>query len=581
MTMAQKSVRVVRSATTEWFMALVAITALSTGVRTCPAQDAGQTTPWWLRAKPESIRRWQDMRFGLFVHWGPVSLKGTEIGWSRGGPRRGRNDARTGAVPAEEYDNLYKTFNPVQFNADEWVQIARDAGMRYLVFTSKHHDGFSMFDTRQSDYKITSKDSPYGKDVCRQLADACHRQGLALGWYYSPRDWYHADFATENHAKYIQFYLAQLREICTNYGRLDILWFDGLDSPRNLWGDTPEKSFMLIRMLQPDIILNNRGGLPGDLDTPEQQIGGFNRERPWETCMTICQQWAWKPNDNMKSLKQCLQTLLYTVGGDGNLLFNVGPMPDGRIEPRQVERLREMGDWLRKYGDGVYGTRGGPFKPARWGASTCKDNKIYLYVMNWPEEGPLVLPATTPAIRSAKALGGGQATMQRTDKGVAIDVPAENRDPIVTVIELTTEGRTFDITPMALAYSGDSLTVGKKATASNVYQQSRSHGPDKAVDGDPETRWATDADVGAAWLDVDLGAPVAVRKVAIEEPHEYQRVQAFELQYHDGQTWKTFHEGATIGPDWSAKIEPITAQRFRLNILKAPGGPTITEFMLF
>jgi alpha-L-fucosidase len=561
--------------------ALMIVTCAPAVVATCQAEANSRAVPWWENAKPEAMRRWQDMRFGMFIHWGPVSLKGTEIGWSRGGPRRGRNDTTTGEVPMAEYDNLYKTFNPVAFDAEEWVQIARDAGMRYLVFTSKHHDGFSMFDTGQTDYKVTSKDSPYGKDVCRQLADACHRQGVALGWYYSPRDWYHADFATENHARYLRFYLAQLREICTNYGRVDILWFDGLDSPRNLWGDTPGESFMMLRTLQPDIILNNRGGLPGDLDTPEQRIGGFSRERPWETCMTICRQWAWKPNDDMKSLKQCLQTLLYTIGGDGNLLFNVGPMPDGRIEPRQVERLREMGAWLKKYDDGVYGTRGGPFKPGKWGASTCKGDRIYLYVMNWPEQGPLVLPAVGTTVRAVKGLSTVGATMHRTDGGTTVDVPTAGRDPIATVIELTVEGRAFDIAPVALAGSGDSLATGKKATASTVFQRNRSYGPDQAVDGDADTRWATDASIRSAWLEVDLGKPATIRKVAIEEPQEFKRVQAFELQYHDGQDWKTFHEGTTIGPQWSAEVKAVVAQRFRLNIVKAPGGPTIAEFMLF
>ncbi|MGE5296865.1 MAG: alpha-L-fucosidase, partial [Solirubrobacterales bacterium] len=234
--MAMRAFTLARRGAAMGLTALVTITFLSFLGEVCRAQTGDQAAPWWQQAKPEALRRWQDMRFGLFIHWGPVSLKGTEIGWSRGGPRRGRDDAGT-EVPVSEYDNLYKTFNPIQFDANEWVQVARDAGMKYLVFTSKHHDGFSMFDTRQTDYKITSKDSPYGKDVCRQLADACHKQGVALGWYYSPRDWHHPDFATENHGRYIQFYLGQLRELCTLYGRLDILWFDGLDSPRNLWGD--------------------------------------------------------------------------------------------------------------------------------------------------------------------------------------------------------------------------------------------------------------------------------------------------------------------------------------------------------
>ena len=534
--------------------------------------------PAYLQARPELIRRWQDKRFGMFIHWGPVSLKGTEIGWSRKGPRRGRTRQGTGTIPMEEYDNLYKTFNPVKFDADEWVQIAKDAGMKYMVFTSKHHDGFSMFDTQQTDYKITSKDSPYGKDVCQQLADACHRHGLDLGWYYSPRDWYHADFATERHDRYLEFYMNQLREIATKYGKLDILWFDGLDSPRELWGDTPEESFKMLRTLQPDIILNNRGGLPGDYDTPEQRVGGFNRERPWETCMTICRQWAWKPNDTMKSEKQCIQTLLYTVGGDGNLLFNVGPMPDGRIEPRQVERLRQMGAWLKKYGDGVYGTRGGPFRPARWGASTCKGNKIYLYVMNWPEDGPLELPAIAATIEGVRPRSTREAKVKQTEAGITVDVPAGGRDPIATVIELTVEGEAFDIPPVAVASTSGSLAFGKKATASNVFQKSSHYAPAMAFDDNPDTRWATDSGTKQVWLEVDLGKPVQFSRVAISEA--YDRVRRFELQYKDGQTWKTCLKGSRIGEHYAKDFSPVTARHVRLNILDATDGPTLWEFQL-
>jgi len=518
------------------------------------------------------------MKFGLFIHWGPVSLKGTEIGWSRKGPRRGRARGGTGTIPMEEYDNLYKSFNPVKFDADEWVKVAKDAGMKYMVFTSKHHDGFSMFDTQQTDYKITSKDSPYGKDVCRQLADACHRHGLGLGWYYSPRDWYHPDFATENHDRYLKFYLNQLRELATNYGKLDIFWFDGLDSPRELWGDTPEQSFKLLRSLQPDIILNNRGGLPGDYDTPEQRVGGFNRKRPWETCMTICRQWAWKPNDTMKSEKQCIQTLLQTVGGDGNLLFNVGPMPDGRIEPRQVERLREMGAWLEKFGDGIYGTRGGPFKPGRWGASTCKDNRIYLYVMDWPEEGPLELPAVNAKIESVRPRSTQQAEVKQADTRITVDVPADQRDPIATVIELTVDTDAFTIKPVAVATTTGSLAFGKKAAASNVFKKMATYAASMAVDDNPETRWATDGGVHAAWLEVDLGKPMQFGRVAISEA--FDRVRRFELQYKDGESWKSFVQDNRIGEKYERRFAPLTARHVRLNILEATDGPTFWEFLL-
>jgi alpha-L-fucosidase len=466
--------------------------------------------PAYLQARPELIRQWQDKRFGMFIHWGPVSLKGTEIGWSRTGPRRGRSRSETGNIPMEEYDNLYKTFNPVKFNADEWAQIAKDAGMKYMVFTSKHHDGFSMFDTRQTDYKITSKDSPYGKDVCKQLADACRWHGLGLGWYYSPRDWYHPDFATKNHQKYLEFYMNQLRELCTNYGKVDILWFDGLDSPRKLWGDTPVESYKMLRTLQPDIILNNRGGLPGDFHTPEQRVGGFNRERPWETCMTICRQWAWKPNDQMKSLEQCIQILVQTAGGDGNLLLNVGPMPDGRIEPRQVERLKEMGAWLKEHGQSIYSTRGGPFKPGNWGASTYKGNTIYIHVLNWPED-TLTLPPIPKKIVASSVMTGGAVTVRQTKQAIEISVPKAYRRELDTIIVLELDGPANKISPRALL--SDSLTAEKKAKASNTFQNMSTHGPAKAVDDDPATRWATDTGTKQAWLEVDLGKPTTFNRV--------------------------------------------------------------------
>jgi alpha-L-fucosidase len=185
----------------------------------------------------------------------------------------------------------------------------------------------------------------------------------------------------------------------------------------------------------------------GDYDTPEQRIGGFNRERPWETCMTICRQWAWKPDDRMKSAKECVRTLLHTVGGDGNLLFNVGPMPDGRIEPRQVERLKEMGAWLEKYGNGVYGTRGGPFKPGKWGASTCKDGNIYLYVMNRQIDDTLVLPAISRKIMSYRTRSSGQVLVTQSEGGIEISLPSAGRDEIAAVIELTVDGKAFDISP--------------------------------------------------------------------------------------------------------------------------------------
>lgn len=396
---------------------------------------------------------WREARFGLFIHWGSISLKGTEIGWSRGGERRGwkykRN--RPGPIDVETYDNLYKAFNPVKFNAEEWVQIAQDAGMKYLVFTSKHHDGFCMFDTPSTDYKITGPECPFGRDVVAELADACHNAGLRFGIYYSQPDWRHPWYRNEHHDKYIEYYHGHVEELLSNYGQVDVLWFDGLEKKydghewdRDLEVDEVFPSepiwdaknlFQKIRALQPDILVNNRCGMRADFDTPEQVIGPYQTHRAWETCMTMGDQWAWKPNDRLKSLKECIQTLIRTAGGDGNLLFNTGPMPDGRIEPRQVERLKAMGDWLNQYGESIYGTRGGPFRPRFEIVSTHKGNRVFVHILDWPEE-TLQLPEIPYKIVSSKNLVGGSVTVEQRDSYTWISVPEADRHPIDTLIEL-------------------------------------------------------------------------------------------------------------------------------------------------
>jgi len=543
---------------------LTALLSYSTSLQSAKSEKA------YLKAKPEIVQQWRDLKFGLFIHWGPVSLKGTEIGWSRGGERRGRTGR--GSIPAEIYDNLYKEFNPVKFNAREWVKIAQDAGMKYLVFTSKHHDGFSMFDTKHSEYKISN--SPFKRDVVKELADACHDAGIQLGYYYSPPDWYHPDYRTQTHDKYIRFMHNQLREICTNYGRIDIIWFDGLGGTSKDWDS--DNLFKMIRDLQPDVIINNRAGLAADYDTPEQRIGSFQAVRPWETCMTICRQWAWKPNDQMKSLQQCLHTLVRVVGGNGNLLFNVGPMPDGRIEPRQVQRLKKMGDWLKQYDQTIYDTRGGPFKPGPWGASTHKGNTIFLHLLN-PEQLPLLLPPVDKKIVAHEVLTGGTATITQTKENILINVPPNSRRDINTIIKLTLNGPASEIAPVNIL--SDSLTAGKKAKASNVYRNQRAYGPDKAIDDDSSTRWATDSGVQQAWLEINLGKNQTFNRARIREA--YGRVQNFELQYQKDNQWTTFLVGKKIGDDWSKTFKPITAQLVRLNILQAADGPTIYEFQLF
>lgn len=520
---------------------------------------------------PDHMKWWGEARFGLFIHWGPVSLKGTEIGWSRGGERRGYGSSGT-EIPVEVYDNLYTQFNPTNFNAREWVEVARQAGMKYMVFTSRHHDGFSMFDTKASDYKITSPKSPFRRDVVKELADACHEAGLRFGVYYSQPDWHHPDaFTPDRHSKYLDYLKQQVTELCSNYGRLDILWFDGLGkSAADYDGET---LIRIARTLQPNIVINNRTGLPADHDTPEQRIGKYQDHRPWESCITICQQWAWKPNDRLKSLAECIRTLVLCAGGDGNLLLNVGPMPDGRIEPRQVERLKEIGAWLAKYGESIYGTRGGPWKPTGALASTRKNNTIFVHVLKWDDQ-IVTLPDIPRKVTGAVVVGHGTARVRQHGEKLVIDVPPSARDDLDTIIRLDLDGSAMDIP----AVSVSSL----KVSASNVYQNMVDEfGPEMAFDITPETRWATDVGTKRAWIAVDFSKPVTVSRVFISEAVPYDgRVKQFEFQYRDGDEWKTIFSGSTLGPSFERGFDPVTAREFRLNILDATDGPTISEIRI-
>ncbi|MHC4387692.1 MAG: alpha-L-fucosidase [Planctomycetota bacterium] len=549
----------------------LSLMAVFSGCSTTSVNAANSERPEnYLQASPERMQRWRDLKFGLFVHWGPVSLMGTEIGWSRGGERRGRKG--TGEIPVEVYDNLYRSFYPAEFDAKEWAQIAKSAGMKYLVFTTRHHDGFCMFDSAFTDYKITN--SPFKRDIVAELAEACRAAGLKLGFYYSQPDWHHPDYRTANHARYVDYLHSHMRELCTNYGQVDIIFFDGLGGKAEDWNSKP--LFKMIRELQPDIVINNRGGLQGDYDTPEQRVGDFNRDFPWETNMTICDQWAWKTRDRLKSLKECIQALVATVGGDGNFLFNVGPMPTGKIEPRQVARLREMGDWLRKYGETIHGTRGGPFKSGTWGTSTHKDNHIYVHFFDL-HTGTFTLPPIPRRIIGSSLLTGGEVQVKQLEEGIKVTVPEQYRRNIDTVLILRLDGPAGLIEPVDVP-SG-SLAYGRTASSSSVYRDRPKNKPDKAFDDNCGTCWRSNTKQG--WLEVDLGEPREVDTAVIHQGSDYFGAEKFELLCRVGGSWKTLVEGKKLGQPAVLKFEPVEAQQFRLEAHRENRQLIVCEFQLF
>ena len=411
-----------------------------------------------LHTNRQALQAWQNMKFGLFIHWGPVSLRGTEIGWSRGRE-----------VPIDEYDALYKEFNPVLFDADVWVRTAKQAGMKYIVITSKHHDGFCIWDSDYTDYDIMS--TPFKRDILRELADACRRHGILFGTYHSILDWHHPHYTTRYGGDprpiegsdmqiYVQYLKNQVRELIEKYDT-NILWFDG--EWEASWNHRLGMDlYRYCRELKDNLLINNRvdkgrqgmkgmtisSKFAGDFGTPEQEVGAFHPDVPWESCITLCRQWAWKPNDRMKTLRECIQTLVRTAGGGGNLLLNVGPMPDGRIEQRQIDRLLEIGDWLRLNGASIYGTRGGPYRPTDWLVSTNKGNIIYVHLLDWPV-GDLRLPAFAGRRVESVAIIGGQAlSFQQRAKTISIKLPGEPVDVNDTVIRIRLDGKVASLPPV-------------------------------------------------------------------------------------------------------------------------------------
>lgn len=514
---------------------------------------------------------WRQARFGMFIHWRPVSLKGTEIGWSRGDE-----------VPIDEYDQLYTRFNPIKFDADAWIATAKAAGMKYVVFTTKHHDGFCMWDTEETDYNIMH--SPFARDIVGELSEACQRAGIRFCTYYSVCDWHHPDFPLtspggrvrreRSHLDRYEAYLrAQVRELITKYGPLGVMWYD---VPQEFDQARGEALIDYTRSLQPDIIINDRSGrgTPGDYDTPEQRVGTYQFDRPWETCMTIARQWAWKPDDDTKSLRECLQALVLSAAGDGNLLFNVGPTPEGLIEPHQVGRLKQMGSWLERNGESIYGTRGGPWKPSKSVASTRVGNTIFLHVLR-PDENTIALPGLPVAVESARLLDRGTPVEVRQHDGtLIITLPDDSLDPIDTVVQLELGTPALDIAAIDLPPE-ISASASSTATADD-----ERFDPTLAFDGDPHTRWAP-ADSGRpSWIAARFATPRTIHRVRILEPGP-PCAERFELQCRQGGAWKTIFSGTTIGAWFQQRFDPVTASEFRLHILEASDGLKIADIEFF
>jgi alpha-L-fucosidase len=418
-----------------------------------PPIDVSET---W-KADPASVEWFRNARFGMFVHWGVYSLIG-----------HGEWVMNNEGIPISQYEKLPPQFNPTKFDAHAWVKMAKDSGIKYITITSKHHDGFCMFNSKLTDYNIV-KATPFKRDVMKDLAAECHKQGIKLFFYYSQLDWHSTDYyprgGTGGKAgrpnsgdwnRYKEYYIGQVKELCTNYGEIGGIWFDGWwDKPSADWGH--DVLYPMIHRLQPKALVGNNHHVTPfqgedfqmfEQDLPGQNTAGFNTtsqsDLPYETCRTINNSWGLNNNDHShKSITELVQYLVQAAGRDANLLLNTGPLPTGEILPDHQERYLAMGQWLKSHGKTIYGTRGGPIKPSAWGVTTSKGKQIFVHVLKWPESSEIQLPAFPVKIKRVTAFAGGAAiAFDQSAAGVRLTLPASIKDPVDAIAVIETE-KTF------------------------------------------------------------------------------------------------------------------------------------------
>jgi alpha-L-fucosidase len=424
-------------------------------------QGSAALAPHASRLTPDGAHWFDTARFGLFIHWGHGSQHGWELSW----PLAGGNPAlpRCQNVGVAEYHASAQTFDPQRFDPRAWARLAKRCGMQYAILTTKHHDGFALYDTRLSDFSIMR--TPHGKDIVRAFVDAFRAEGLRIGFYYSLSDWHHPDYPPFSEAdkpynffalpqptadqwqRYLDYLFGQIRELLTNYGQIDIVWFDGQ------WERTPEQwkpqeLRALITSLQPGILINDRLPGAGDYDTPEQFVPAQPPPQRWETCMTMNESWAYNPTDpDYKSPRQLIHSLCEIAGKGGNFLLNIGPMGDGQLPPEQLERLEAIAAWMSSHADSIVGTTPGLEPWQFYGPSTRRGDRIYLHLLMQPYETITVRGLPIKRIRGVHDLKSAAPLPYTTRCAildqlfnddpvgeVTISIPPSLIDPYATVI---------------------------------------------------------------------------------------------------------------------------------------------------
>ena len=522
---------------------------------------------------------WRSLRVGLFIHWGPSSGKALPQSHSHG---RKSELNPSGSVPAEVYDQFYKEFNPVKYNPDAWLKLAHEAGMKYAIFVAKHHDGFAMFNTATSDYNVMA--TPYGKDVAAMFAEACQRNGLALGWQISPKDWKHPDYNTARHDRYNAYYEKLIDELSASYGPLAAMWFDGIEPVgADKWKDTPARVARLLHERHPNIMLGNHGGGSEDFLSFENMVAPFDRQQPWEMCEAINPS-GWVYNQPMPPfpLRGLLRNMVYTVARDGNYLLDVGPMPDGQLYPPDAERLREIAAWMKINAEGIHGTRGGPYRDGEWGGATCKENAVYLFIADRVGAN-LTLPALNAKIKTVRRLDGGPLEWKTNKHALQLKFTdrTQTERPTFICVKLELDRPALSL---PLIDGQPNLAAAARITASSIHGNAT---PDLLFDNNGETAWEPALSDKSNTLDFDLGAVKLIGSLSLAEHGQrinWNHAYKLELKIRNdkGSEWQTIlkHTGMLGGPP-ILEFSPVRARFVRLEITRFRPHPIqISELRL-
>ncbi|HEV2268710.1 MAG TPA: alpha-L-fucosidase [Steroidobacteraceae bacterium] len=569
-----------------------------------------------LPTPPEALKRWMGARYGAFLHWGPCTVLGQEISWSR-----------QVHVPPHVYDNLYKRFNPVEFDAEAWVRMLKESGFRYAVFVSKHHDGFAMWNTKTTPHSIMH--TPFQRDVLGELSAACKKHNFLLCLYYSIADIYQPDCIGSRHAngeylgppgyelpggekpdfdRYVRYMKAQLRELTENYGPILAWWFDG--GWMQEWTyDRGVDLLKYMRSLQADTLADQRVGcayngrvyMPtwfptdvkhvGDFAVLEVEMPRFDRRIPWEyTTPANGRSYAWTPGSYGEP-DSWIDNLTKSACGDGNYLLGLEAPQSGRFDPELMDKLRESSLWLQRYGASVFDTRGGPYMRTSVYGATCRGNRIYLHVFD-RSLSKLSLPPLPLKVDRAYMLNGGKVQVTQNREALVVDISPNDMETPSTIVVLEVHGSAEDIAPIG------EIPVNRNAT---VRSSNADASLDKAVsDGSMCTYWKSDGKTEQPWIEFDLGIERSVSRAILFEgwyQGQFANIHRFEIDVETGGKWKQVADVTAWGQgtptehafdNWpmavfhqEVRFAPVSARRVRLKITRATAAPVIHEFQLY